>query len=901
MAVRDRQRRPLEPKGRRRRVCIVTRAIDHGGDSREEAALCDLARLFAEDGDDVTLLWVPGKDAPSSEELSQRGRDMLGTASVRLDILDKSDQLPPWLATPESQSAAVLHYLEQSGHDLVYASLEGGLPYYTLLAVETDAFAAPPIMVIAHAPEEWKHEADKAFMGSTDAIATAYMEKYCAEMADRTICVSATLRKWMLSNGWKVKKAIVAPMLLSRSRTNRAGALPPAETRSARELVVLAGWRIRDGLTLLCDALDIIVPRASKGLTVTAFGPFGKIMGEHSGGLLLRRAERWPFKLNLLPHADLDAKLDYITRTGALAVIPARAASTGGLVAACIEAGLPFVATNVGANAETWNAQAGQALLVDPDAAALAQAISAALDDPPRPLRIDSLRQIRQFWLDTRNLPLSAARRRIRRSPGPAPLVSIVMAHRNRPLYLKQAIAAVEAQTYSPLELILVDDGSDSDEAKRLLDALQPTFHQRDWKILRRLHKHLGAARNAGVRAARGELILFVDDDNALFPEAVDHFVRAIAASGADICTAFQLIFYEDFVPEDRADGLIQYLPLGGPDALGLIHNVYGDANAMLRRSVFSRIGFLIEEPGYAMHDWEFFARASLAGLKIRPVPKPLYWYRSKPDGMFRTSNWHDNRLPIMEAFRSSKFDDVRPLYELAIAQNTMRAEIEGARENLKYTPANRKYLELCELEPNSDAAIEKLAGIAGSIGRPDTAAGLLGRPPATAHRDAANRPDACGNATALGYDVLRGARLLTPRVSDLPLLLVAPEGGGLFLRPHSDGPVAASLDCRFPAFFRKIEATVEVAHADAPALDFGLALVRSDQTVDWQRDIAAQVMAFSGWMTVEDKFVRHPLVASLRVRRKIPLSVVLAVRFTGMSNGFPTNAFFRKLTLVSD
>ncbi|TIX96595.1 MAG: glycosyltransferase, partial [Mesorhizobium sp.] len=176
---------------------------------------------------------------------------------------------------------------------------------------------------------------------------------------------------------------------------------------------------------------------------------------------------------------------------------------------------------------------------------------------------------------------------------------------------------------------------------------------------------------------AKGELILFADDDNALFPEAVDHFVRAMAATGADICTAFQLIFYEDVVPEKRADGLIQYLPLGGPDALGLIHNVYGDANAMVRRSVFSRIGFLVEEPGYAVHDWEFFARASLAGLKIRPIPKPLYWYRSKPDSMFRTSNWYDNRRPVLETFGSGQFDGAGPLYQLAIAQNTTRSELE--------------------------------------------------------------------------------------------------------------------------------------------------------------------------------------------------------------------------------
>lgn len=893
MAVGGTERRPSK-ESKPRRVCVVTNAIDHGG---EDGTMAELARLFAEDGDDVTLLWVPGRNAQAEE--AARHRD-LEAASVRLEILDKSDQLLPSLTTPESRSAAVLHYLERSGHDLVYAPLEGGLAFYTLLAVETAAFAAPPIVVVAHAPEEWEHEADKAFMDSTEAIAVAYMEKYCAEMANRTICASAALRTWMLSKGWKVKKAIVTPMLPLQDRLGRPGARPSVVTTSARELAVLAGWRFRDGLTLLCDALDIIAPTAPEGLTVTAFGPFGKIMGEHSGGLLLRRAERWPFKLNLLAHASPAAKLDYVARTGALAAIPARAASTGATVAACIEAGLPFVATNVDANAERWNAQARQPRLVDPDAAALAQAISAALDDPPRPLPVDGLRQSRQSWLDTRNLPTPAKRRRVDKSVGSSPLVSIVMAHRNRPLYLKQAIAAIEAQTYDHLELVLVDDGSDLDEARRLLDTLEPTFRQRGWKILRRPHEHLGAARNAGIRASQGELILFVDDDNALFAEAVDHFVRAMATSGADICTAFQLIFYEDLVPEHRADGLIQYLPLGGPDALGLIHNVYGDANAMMRRSVFSQIGFLIEKPGYAMHDWEFLARASLAGLKIRTIPKPLYWYRSKPDGMFRTSNWYDNRLPVLEAFRSSQPDDVRLLHHLAVAQNTHRSEIESARENLKYTPGNRKYLELCDIEPNSDAAIEKLASIAVSIGRPDTAATLLGRPAAT-HHNAPYSPDVGGSSIILDDDILRSARLLTPRVSALPLLLVAPDDGGLFLRPHVDGAVAALLDHQFPAFFRKVEAIVEIAHADAPAIDFALALARPDQTIDWQQDIGAQTIAFSGWVSIEDRFVRHPLVAALRARRKMPLSIVLAVRFTATSNGFPTNAFFRKLALFTD
>ncbi|RRI05964.1 glycosyltransferase [Mesorhizobium tamadayense] len=898
MAVESKLNKPLGPDGGRRRICVVTQAIRRDADIDDTTAPGELARLFAENGDDVTLLWVAGRDAPSTDEAAAH-RAEFEAASVKLEVLDRSDQLLPSLTTPESRSAALLHYLERSNHDLVYAPLEGGLAYYTLLAAETAAFAPPPIIVFAHAPEEWVHEADKALMESIEAIAIAYMERYCAEMADRTICASATLRRWMLSKGWKVRKAAVMPMLPLSAGIGRAGAQPAPRRENARELAVFSGARFRDGLTLLCDALDLLAPSAPAGLTVTAFAPFGKIMGEHSGGLLVRRAEKWPFKLKLLPAADLNAKLDYVERHGALAVIPSLAASTGAAVAACIAAGLPFLATNVGANAETWDAETRQPQLAEPEAGQLARSVLAALDEPPRPRRIDMLGRCRQAWLDTRDA--SPPARKKRRQAPTSPLVSIVMAHRNRPLFLKQAIAAIEAQTYDRLELVLVDDGSDQDEARRLLDALAPTFRQRGWRILRRPHKHLGAARNAGVRAARGELILFVDDDNALFPEAVDHFVRAMAASGADICTAFQLIFYEDFVPADRADGLIQYLPLGGPDALGLIHNVYGDANAMMRRGVFSQIGFLTEEPGYAMHDWEFFARASLAGLKIRPIPKPLYWYRSKPDGMFRTSNWYDNRRPVIETFGSHRFDDARSLYQLAIAQNTARSEIDSARENLRYIPAYRKYLELCDLEPNSDAAVERLAAIASSTGRPDTAAILLERAPAKTGEDAAEEVEWAGGSRSLAYQALKSARLLTSRVSDLPLLLVARDGGGIFLRPHAEGSVAASLDHQFPPFFRRLEATVEVAHADAPAIDFGLALARPDQIIDWQRDTAAQTIVFSGWTTVRDKFARHTLTVALRARRKMPLSIVVAVRFAGMPNGFPTNAFFRKLMLFSD
>ncbi|TIO99628.1 MAG: hypothetical protein E5X90_23230, partial [Mesorhizobium sp.] len=109
----------------------------------------------------------------------------------------------------------------------------------------------------------------------------------------------------------------------------------------------------------------------------------------------------------------------------------------------------------------------------------------------------------------------------------------------------------------------------------------------------------------------------------------------------------------------------------------------------------------------------------------------------------------------------------------MAIAQNTARSEVDSARENLKYTPADRKYLALSDLEPNGEAAIETLAGIAASVGRHDTATALLGDGLARPQPDASGRAEAASASGALAYDVLRSARLLTPRTAALPLLLV--------------------------------------------------------------------------------------------------------------------------------
>ncbi len=91
------------------------------------------------------------------------------------------------------------------------------------------------------------------------------------------------------------------------------------------------------------------------------------------------------------------------------------------------------------------------------------------------------------------------------------PLVSIVLPTRNRPRELRRAIASVQAQRYDNWELVVVDDGG-SEDSRELVAALGDPRAR--WLGIP--GRGVGAARNAALGEARGEIIAYLDDDNMM-------------------------------------------------------------------------------------------------------------------------------------------------------------------------------------------------------------------------------------------------------------------------------------------------------------------------------------------------------------------------------------------------
>ena len=102
------------------------------------------------------------------------------------------------------------------------------------------------------------------------------------------------------------------------------------------------------------------------------------------------------------------------------------------------------------------------------------------------------------------------------------PKVSVVIPVYKVEPYLRRCVDSVLAQTLSDLEIILVDDGS-PDHCPEICDEYALT-HQ-NIQVIHKTNGGLASARNAGMRIAQGEYILFVDSDDWIDPEMAEELV----------------------------------------------------------------------------------------------------------------------------------------------------------------------------------------------------------------------------------------------------------------------------------------------------------------------------------------------------------------------------------------
>jgi glycosyltransferase involved in cell wall biosynthesis len=205
-----------------------------------------------------------------------------------------------------------------------------------------------------------------------------------------------------------------------------------------------------------------------------------------------------------------------------------------------------------------------------------------------------------------------------------SPIVSIVVPFYNQLEYLAECIGSVIIQTFDGWELIIVDDASTEEGVDEILSG----FDKKIRLIRHASNRGLGAARNTGFEAARGQLVLPLDSDDFLHPTFVARTLAALDKKPDADCV------FTDFQLFGCSDEVWKY-SVRSPSEMLTVQWIPGPGTVMYKR-VWQAVGGYdeVRPPYCGNEDWDFWIAAVENGIKAVHVPEALYNYRRTSQSM---------------------------------------------------------------------------------------------------------------------------------------------------------------------------------------------------------------------------------------------------------------------------
>jgi glycosyltransferase involved in cell wall biosynthesis len=217
-----------------------------------------------------------------------------------------------------------------------------------------------------------------------------------------------------------------------------------------------------------------------------------------------------------------------------------------------------------------------------------------------------------------------------------APTVSIVMAAYNAARHIEASITSALAQTWSDLELLVVDDGS-TDGTSDIVSSIADNRI----RLVKQRNSGQSAALNRGVAESHGRLIKFLDADDVLNSRHIESQMAALGAGEDSIASCRWGYFVEDpqlVIPRDERTNRDYVEPIEWLiDSLSLDEGMMGGWKWLIPRRVFDRAGGWNESLSLN-NDFDFSVRTVLASRSVRFAGDALYAYRKGASGALSAS-----------------------------------------------------------------------------------------------------------------------------------------------------------------------------------------------------------------------------------------------------------------------
>ncbi len=598
-----------------------------------------LAKHLAKEGHDVTLLFT----YPVEKSVQVACQKIYEQINVQLIFLcEKIKNTHNLRASHEQKySYAAYTYLREQQFDQIHFQDWLAHGFHCIQAKRTlGEFSKTLFTVTAHGSTEWAHEGMECWNENfLEGSKLAYAERYCVTFCDILISPSAYMLTWLQEKNIPIPEDT---RLIPYCYYPESSATDYAYIPKSGVIAFFGRLETRKGLEIFCSALNLLSKQDKERIqTIYFLGKNGKSKEDFAQDYIKKHVD--------FPHVEIHTNLDsfsalkFLQEQKALIFTPSLMDNLPYAVLECACLGMPIFASNVGGIPEILP----KSQLFEPTATAIQSCLSTYLENglPAYTAPLYTMQKAKEGW------ELLTQEQSVLPEPSKdRPLVSVCMAHYNHGKYLEQALDALAAQDYDPFEVIVYDDGSTDKFSLDVFEKCTQKYDER-FQFLRKHNEGLGATRNACVAKAQGSLLVFCDADNVSMPHMLSYFVKAINQGTLDIATCHNHQFPENIQDTAELFSIVHTTFMGADVVTGLMENVFGDANFMVKTSVFHALnGFTTTKDGY--EDWEFLARATLSGYVLDVIPQPIFWYRVTKDGMSQTISKYRSLQLVRSAYK---------------------------------------------------------------------------------------------------------------------------------------------------------------------------------------------------------------------------------------------------------
>ena len=208
--------------------------------------------------------------------------------------------------------------------------------------------------------------------------------------------------------------------------------------------------------------------------------------------------------------------------------------------------------------------------------------------------------------------------------------VSIVIPVYNSGEFLEETMESVRKQSYSEIELIIVNNCSTDPFTLDLLNSLR-----KQYTVVDSEQKGLSAARNDGIRMAQGKYILPLDSDDLIHPSFVEKSIALFQAKPTLTLVRTQVELF------GKKKGNLYFEPYSF--SILLARNMMV-ATSMFKKEDWLRVGGYDTKLHRCFEDWEFWINLLKEGGEVGTIEEPLFKYRIRKRSMIRSLRWDDLR-----------------------------------------------------------------------------------------------------------------------------------------------------------------------------------------------------------------------------------------------------------------